>query len=64
MLLTLLVSFGSQLIDAVKPPIDRDGPSVLQRFVEVLSEAFHRFLLQPVQVQRRSDRVQVLRRGR
>ena len=59
-----LLSLGPQLVDAVEPPVDRNGPRVLERLVEVLPETVGGFLLRPVEVQRRPDRVQVLKRNR
>jgi hypothetical protein len=47
----------------MEPPVYRDGPGILERLVKVLPETLDCLLLRPVQVQRCTNGVQVLRQN-
>jgi hypothetical protein len=54
--------YGLDLVDAVEPPVYRDGPSVLERLVEVFPEELDSLILGPIQVKRSPDCVQILKK--
>ena len=49
------------LVDAVEPPVDWNGPGIFEGFVKIFPEPIHRILLGSIQMQGRSDRVQILK---